>query len=175
VNAFQTGASATEARADDLSHDRGRRLLRAGLVTGVTDGLFSSVLSVAFYHSTVTRLFKGVAAVVLGMSALNGGTGTALIGVLLHFCVAFAWSAVFLFGVLRLAWVRRVLDSRGGVVKIALLYGPFVWLVMSLVVIPVLLHRPPTFNIRWWIQFFGHALFVGLPIVALTARPARNA
>lgn len=33
------------------------RVVRAGLLTGITDGLFSSVLSVAFYDSTVTRLF----------------------------------------------------------------------------------------------------------------------
>jgi len=34
-----------------------------GIVTGIIDGLFSSVLSVAFYHSTVARLFQGVASV----------------------------------------------------------------------------------------------------------------
>ena len=34
------------------------RLARADFLTGVTDGLFSSVLSVAFYHSTVTVSFK---------------------------------------------------------------------------------------------------------------------
>lgn len=149
------------------------RFLRAGLVTALADGLFSSVLSVAFYHSTVTRLWQGVASVVLGKSALDGGNRTALIGVLLHVCVAFAWTAVFLFGVLRLRFVQRVLATHGGVLKIAAIYGPLIWVVMSLVVIPALAHRPPAFNIRWWIQFFGHALFVGLPIVALTTRAAR--
>lgn len=39
---------------------------------------------------------------------------------------------------------------------------------MSLAVIPLLLHRPPVINVRWWVQFFGHIPFVGLPI-ALTA------
>ena len=47
-----------------------------------------------------------------------------------------------------------------------MLYGPFVWAVMSLVVIPLLVHRPPTIGARWWIQFLGHFPFVGLPIVA---------
>jgi len=28
-----------------------------------------------------------------------------------------------------------------------------------------LLHRPPTFNYRWWVQFFGHIPFVAVPIV----------
>jgi hypothetical protein len=142
------------------------RLLRAGLLTGVTDGLFSSVLSVAFYDSTVTRLFQGVASTLLGKGALEGGTRTALVGVLMHFGVAFGWSAVFLLLVLRSAQVRRVLASRHGVVKVAAVYGPFIWLVMSLAVIPLLLHRPPAINIRWWVQLIGHFPFVGLPIAA---------
>jgi hypothetical protein len=143
------------------------RLLRAGLMTGVTDGLFSSVLSVFFYDSTVTRLFQGVASTLLGKQAFDGGTRTALIGVLMHFGVAFGWSAVFLLLVLRSAGLRRrVLASRSGIVKVAAVYGPFIWLVMSLAVIPLLLHRPPTINIRWWVQLIGHFPFVGLPIVA---------
>jgi hypothetical protein len=49
-------------------------------------------------------------------------------------------------------------------------YGPFIWLVMSLVVIPLLLHRPPAISIRWWVQLLGHFPFVGLPIVACANR-----
>jgi hypothetical protein len=145
------------------------RLARAGLLTGVTDGLFSSVLSVAFYHSTVTRLFQGVASVLLGPEALTGGTRTAALGLLMHFGVAFLWSAVFLLLVTRSARIRSVLASPQGTIKVASLYGPFVWMVMSLAVIPLLAHRAPTINIRWWVQLVGHAPFVGLPIVASIA------
>lgn len=152
-----------------MTRDHLSRLVRAGLLTGIIDGLFSSILSVVFYDSTVTRLFQGVASTLLGREALDGGTRTALIGVLMHFGVAFGWSAVFLLLVLRSAWIRRVLGSRYGVAKIAAVYGPFIWLVMSLAVIPLLLHRPPTINLRWWVQLIGHFPFVGLPIVASIA------
>jgi hypothetical protein len=148
-------------RSDSL-----RRLVRAGLLTGVIDGLFSSVLSVAFYGSTVARLFQGVASTLLGPSALTGGTRTALIGVLMHFGVAFGWSAVFLFVILRLRRIATLLASRVGVLAVAALYGPFIWCVMSLVVIPLLLHRPPAITYRWWIQLVGHIPFVAVPIVA---------
>jgi len=141
------------------------RLVRAGLLTALIDGLFSSVLSVAFYNSTVARLFQGVASTLLGPAALTGGTRTAVIGVLMHIGVAFGWSAVFLFLVMRWDVVRRVLESPAGVIKVAAVYGPFVWLVMSLAVIPFLLHRPPSFTIRWWVQLIGQFPFVGLPIV----------
>src|SRR5258707_14494348 len=79
-----------------MTNDRLSRLVRAGLLTGLVDGMFSSVLSVAFYGSTATRLFQGVAATLLGPEALNGGTRTALIGLLMHFVVAFGCSDVFL-------------------------------------------------------------------------------
>jgi|ERR1700730_6299444 len=105
------------------------RLLRAGLLTGITDGLFSSILATAFYQSTVTRLFQGVASTLLGKEAFAGGTPTALFGVLMHFGVAFGWSAAFLFLVMRLRWIRSFLSSRYGMVKVAALYGAFIWMV----------------------------------------------
>jgi hypothetical protein len=134
------------------------RLVRAGLLTAVTDGLFSSVLVVAAYGSTVTRLWQGVAAVLLGPGAFDGGLRTALVGLAMHVAVAFTWSAVFLVLVRRASWLRRLVGSRYGVLKVAALYGPFVWTVMSLVVIPVLVHRPPTIGFRWWVQLVGHSV-----------------
>src|SRR4051794_17430054 len=112
------------------------RIIAAGLLTGMIDGLFSSILSVAFYGSSVTRLFQGVASVLLGRGALQGGTSSAITGILVHFGVAFAWSVFFGVVALRFAWVRKLLGSRFGAARIAALYGPFIWMVMSLVVIP---------------------------------------
>jgi len=158
-----------------MKSDTASRLVRAWLVTGVTDAIFSSVLVSVFYHSTVTRLWQGVASVPLGKEALNGGTTTALIGLLIHFGVAFWWSAVFLFLYMQSARIRALVASRYGVVKVAALYGPFIWLVMSLAVIPLFLHRPPTINFRWWVQLLGHIPFVAIPIVAMIGKePTRT-
>jgi hypothetical protein len=156
-----------------LSNNTLTRLLRAGSLTGVIDGLFAIVLTVALYGSTVTRLWQGVAATLVGPTAFEAGTAGAVLGVLMHFGVAFGWSAVFLFLAARWTRVRRVLSSSYGVIKVAAVYGPFVWLVMSLVVIPLLLQRPPAITMRWWIQLAGHFPFVGLPIVASIGLPAR--
>lgn len=151
------------------------RLVRAGLLTGVIDGLFSSILNVVAYGSTVTRLFQGVAATLLGREALDGGLSTAAVGLLMHFGVAFGWSAVFLLLVTRSPAVRRLLSSPYGAIKVASLYGPFIWMVMSLAIIPLLVGRPPSFNVRWWIQFFGHIPFVAVPIVTSIGRGAGSA
>jgi hypothetical protein len=141
--------------------------VRAWLVTGITDGLYSSVLAAFFYGSTVTRLWQGVASVPLGAEALNGGLRTAAIGLAMHFGVAFAWSAVFLALVLASSWLRDLLATPYGVVAVAAIYGPIIWMTMSLVIVPLFTHRPPAINVRWWVQFFGHIPFVALPIVAL--------
>ncbi len=90
-------------------------LVRAWLVTGVVDGLFSSALSVFAYGSTVSRLFQGVASVPLGPAAFDGGAPTVALGLVMHFGVAFGWSAVFLLLVTRSAWIRGVLRSTRGV------------------------------------------------------------
>jgi len=148
-----------------------RRLVRAGLLTALVDGTFSGCLAAFFYGSTVTRLFQGVASTLMGPRALEGGTHTAAIGVLMHIGVAFGWSAVFQFIVMRFGWIRRQLETPLGVVKVAAVYGPFVWLVMSLVVIPSLTHRPPAITYRWWVQLIGHFPFVGLPIAFASSHP----
>ena len=152
------------------SRDALSRFVRAGLTTAIIDGLFSSVLSVAVYGSTVSRLFQGVASTILGSSAFDGGARTTALGMLMHCGVAFGWSAVFVFVVMRSSWIRRVLASRYGELKAAAVYGPAIWLVMSLLVIPSLLQRPPNISVRWWVQLFGHIPFVGLPIVASACR-----
>jgi len=151
------------------------RLLRSTILTGVSDGLFSSVLVTVFYGSTFARLWQGVASTLIGRSAFDRGVPVVLLGLFIHFCVAFTWSAVFLFIAMRIGRVQRLLAGPYGIIKVAALYGPFVWLMMSLVVIPLFVgHWPPTITYRWWIQLVGHFPFVGIPIVASIVRAGRE-
>ncbi len=149
------------------------RLLRSTIFTALSDGLFSSVLVTVFYGSTFTALWQGVASTLLGRGAFDGGTPNVIVGLAMHCSVAFGWSAVFLFIVSRAGWVRSLLYSRFGVVKVAAIYGPCVWLMMSLVIIPLITHRGlPTLTYRWWVQLVGHFPFVGIPIVWSIGRDA---
>lgn len=147
-----------------------QRLVRAWLITAVSDALFSSVLVTVFYGSTFARLWQGVASVPFGAKALNGGTQSVLIGLGLHLCVALSWSTVFLILWMASGALRRVTASLGGAVAVACVYGPCIWLVMSCGLIPAFTHKPPTINFRWWVQFFGHIPFVAFPIVATIGR-----
>jgi hypothetical protein len=138
-----------------------KRLLVTGLVTGICDGLFATVQSV-ISNGSPQRVWQGVASVLLGPSAIGGSLKTTLIGLLMHFCVAYFWSAVFIFVVMRF-WPRPPWTF-------AIIYGPFIWLVMSFGLIPLLVHRPPAITPRWWVQLVGHIIFVGLPIVVTATR-----
>ena len=146
----------------------------AGILTGIVDGLFSSILSVAFYGSTIARLFQGVASTLVGPGAIDGGSGMTALGILMHFGVAFAWTAVFALLASRFQSIRRALARPGGPLAIATVYGPAIWMVMSLVVIPQLTHRPTTITYRWWIQLIGHIPFVALPIATIVGLPLRR-
>jgi hypothetical protein len=141
------------------------RLLQAWLLIGVVDFAFATCLSVFAYGGTFARLWQGVASVPFGAEMLKAGTRGVAIGIALHFAVAFLWSAVFVLGLSRLGFVRKLLVSPAGVLGVAAVYGPLIWTLMSFVLIQSFTQRPPAINFRWWVQFFAHIPFVALPIV----------
>ena len=141
------------------------RLVRAWLLTAAVDGVFSSVLSV-LYGSTVTMLWQSVGTTAFGSNAFGGGTALAAAGLLAHLGVALAWTMIFLIAYENWPALRRMTDAPGGMLRVASIYGPLIWVVMSMVVIRAATGRAPAITYRWWIQFFGHAVFVALPIVS---------
>jgi hypothetical protein len=146
------------------------RLIPAWLAIAAIDFAFASALSVFGYHSTVTRLWQGVASTLLGPAALQGGARTALIGVIMHIGVALLWTSVFFALYSASPRLRRLVSTPSGVIGVAAIYGPFIWIVMSFVVIQLLTGRSPTIAPRWFVQLFAHIPFVALPIVAMIAR-----
>jgi hypothetical protein len=146
-----------------------RAALVTWLVTAAWDFVCASALSVFAYGSTFARLWQGVASTVIGPSALGMGTRAVALGLMLHLLVAFTWSAVFVFAVAGSPSLRRALARPLGALTVATVYGPIIWLVMSLGVIPLATGKPPTFAFRWWVQVFAHVPFVAIPLV-FTAR-----
>ena len=60
----------------------------------------------------------------------------------MHFGVALGWSALFGILVAQFAWLRRTLSAPGGPFRVAVVYGPLIWMTMSLLIIPRLTGRP---------------------------------
>ena len=146
-------------------------ILATWLVTAAWDFVCATMLSVLAYGSTFARLWQSVAAVVLGAPALTMGARGVAAGLGLHLLVALTWSTIFVLALDRSATLRRAVGPRTGAIAVALVYGPLIWLVMSLVVIRVATGRPTVFGFRWWVQLFAHVPFVTLPLV-FTARRA---
>ncbi|MBI2408932.1 MAG: hypothetical protein HYV19_11570 [Gemmatimonadetes bacterium] len=147
---------------------------RTGLTVGVIDALWAVVLTAAYGRSQAA-LWQGVASVPFGQSMLTGGTSAVFVGLMVHFGVAFFWSAVFLAAHASSPALQRATRSPLGVALVAMVYGPLIWTLMSLVFIPLRTGNPaPAITGRWLIQFAGHMCFVGYPIVRTVARAAHG-
>jgi hypothetical protein len=139
-------------------------ILTAGLLCGVLDGISAILISLP-YGISAARMFRGIAAGVLGpAAAARGGSGTALVGVALHFVIAVGASAVF-YAASRVlpALLDRALMS-------GVLYGIAVHLFMQFVVLPLsAIGRRPFVASRFLLVLMVHIVVVG-PTIALTVR-----
>lgn len=152
-----------------------RTLIRAWAVITVVDGIFATLLPVVAFGEPIGQVWKVVASVLLGRGAVQGGSATLLFGLVMHASVAFVWTSVFMALAVLSPRLRRILATPTGIVLVAALYGPAIWIVMSLLVIPRFTGRTPSIGDRWWIQLFAHIAFVAQPIVGTIARGLRPA
>lgn len=148
--------------------------LRAWALITVVDAIFATVLPVVAYGQPLWRVWQGVAALLLGRGAMQGGVPTILFGLVMHATVALVWTTVFLVLVLLSPPLRRWVARPAGIISVSILYGPLIWIVMSLVVIPPFAGRATVIGDRWWVQLFAHIPFVAQPIVATIGRGLRS-
>lgn len=150
------------------------RLIRAWGLVWLLDGLFATAFNcVAKGDLNVTRVWKGVASVLLGKAALGGGAGAVVVGLAMHAFVALVWSVVLLAVIEGARPVGDLMRRRRGPAVVGAVFGPFVWTVMSFVVVPAFTRRPPTVGGAWWAMWVGHAFSVGIPM-AWALRPSRS-
>ena len=142
-----------------------RALLCGALVVGALDAI-DAIVFFGLRGASPTRIFQSVAGGLLGRSTYRGGVATALLGVLLHFCVALSIVAVYFVASKRV----RVLTRHP--VRCGLVYGLLAHLVMSFVVVPLSAAGKAPFSLPVMLNgLIGHAFLVGLPS-ALFARAA---
>jgi len=113
------------------------------------------------------QVLQSVASGLLGKAAYQGGMKTAVLGSLLHFLIAFIWATFYYIVSRRLA---IMLDRP---ILCGLLFGEFVWIVMTFIVLPLsAIHRwPPSWNAAAIITGpIGHTVLVGLPIAFAVKR-----
>jgi hypothetical protein len=144
------------------------------IAVALSYGLFAFVVYGLIGHTTGTALFQGIASALVGRVAYMGGAKTLTLGVALHFVVALLWSVIFLLALRGTKFIPRMLSTRFGALKVAAWYGPLVYVVMTMAVIPAFTHRVPPLTLNWLVMLLGHIPFVGLPIALIVGRAARR-
>jgi hypothetical protein len=141
-----------------------------GLTAGVLDILDAFVVS-GIRGVGPTRVLHYIASGVMGPTASQGGLGTALLGLTLHFGIAFGAAATYWAASRRLPiLVRRP-------VVCGMAFGLTVWAFMRFIVVPLSLVRAGTGATPLILlinQLTIHALGVGLPIALFASRSARR-
>jgi hypothetical protein len=150
-----------------------RAILWGGLLAGTLDITAACIDVKISYGMGPMRLLQAVASALLGPASFDGGLPTAILGLAMHFTVAFSATTIFyLLG-------RRFPLLLRWPVPAGLVYGAVVFLVMYRAVIPLTIELkshylanftwPPLPKLRWQ-QFIIHLVCVGLPIALMARR-----
>lgn len=135
---------------------------------GVSAGVLDILFAIGLYASrgvSPLRILQSVAAGVLGKETYKGGWVTAVLGLSLHFVIAFGAAAVFYAANRRWTWFTRLPLFAGT------LFGVAVWFFMNLVVLPLsAVTRGPFPPPLWAALVFAHIVCVGWPIAIATRR-----
>jgi hypothetical protein len=135
----------------------------AGLACGVLD-ITAALVVYGSMGLKPLRLLQGIAAGVLGLKSFQGGMATALLGLALHFVIAFGAATVY-FAASR---QMRILVEQAAL--FGPLYGIAVYFFMNRIVVPLSAAVKYPFSIKMMlIGVVIHIFCVGLPI-ALSVR-----
>jgi hypothetical protein len=138
-----------------------KSIVVAGLVVGAVD-LAYAILVYSPHHPLLIP--QHIASGVLGPASFKGGITTALLGVFLHFLIAFGAATAYYLASRKLRFLIR------HAVLCGILYGGWVYIFMHTVVVPLSRvargHMPVGLQVA---EFVEHLFCVGLPI-ALAVR-----
>ena len=155
-------------RPSSSKRSAARVILWAGLIAGTLD--LTAACLVAWLRSGVTpvRVFQSVASGLYGPASFNGGTKTAMLGVVLHFIIATTAAAIYYLASRRLSFLMDQPIIAG------VLYGIMVYLFMNFVVLPLsaVPRRPVPLSGRI-IGLLVIIFCIGLPIALLVRRLSR--
>jgi hypothetical protein len=135
-----------------------------GLACGVLD-ITAALLVYGYFGAKPLRLLQGIAGGVLGPRTYSGGIGTALLGLLCHFVIAFSAAAVYVAASRIMPFLVRHAVLSGA------LYGVAVYFFMNRVVVPLSAAAKFPFSLKMMvIGIVIHIFCVGLPIALAVCR-----
>ncbi len=135
-------------------------LLLGGLAAGIFDSSYAFTRW-GLRGVSPKQILHKVASGLLGPEAFKGGATTAVLGMFLHFTIAFLASTGFYFLYRLFTLVRRWPLLAGA------LYGGFFYFLMIDLVVPLSRTKAGAFA---WIDLLGHIVLIGMPIGFLVSR-----
>ena len=151
---------------DAGGRSRGRAIFWGWILCGVLDITSAIIISIRANGSPV-RMLQGIAGAVLGPKTFEYGPATAVMGLVMHFCVALTATVLFY-------WVSRRIPVLAQLWVLGGIVWGIVWLfVMYRGVIPLMRELRPLYLANaprrplpdvWPVPFFVHIVCVGLPI-----------
>jgi hypothetical protein len=141
-------------------------VVAGGLLAGAFDMAYACIYWAIAADVPAQRIFQSVARGLLGKAAFEGGWGTALLGLALHFFMTLVMAGVYFAASRRIPalWQRPL---AGGAA-----YGLGIYGVMNYVVVPLSAAAGPLpGNTLWtWLSVAMHMLIVGIPIALCVSR-----
>jgi uncharacterized membrane protein YagU involved in acid resistance len=136
----------------------------AALLIGIFDLFDATIYYGTAFGVPPIKIPQSITSGILGRTAYSGGMVTAILGLALHFMIAFAIAAVYILASTRLPLSRRPILSGAA-------YGVAVYFFMNYLVLPLsnVYPRPHYAPGPFANGIIGHILLIGIP-VALIAR-----
>jgi len=142
-------------------------ILTSGLIAGTLDILAAILIyAVILQKTTGVKILQSIASGVFKKEAYTGGSQMALYGLLLHYFIALAFALLYFLVYPYLPFLKKNTIISG------ILYGIFVWLVMSFIVLPIAFPLLPEkhFDFPLILSMLILMFCIGLPIALLTRK-----
>lgn len=144
-------------------------ILLSAIVAAVLDLTAACVTSYLKSGLSPFKVLQYIASAVYGTASFSGGWGSAMVGLLMHFSIAFSVALIyfFLYPTIGLLQKRPILSGA--------ILGLAVWLFLNLIALPLSkIHQPPFATSAVLLGIVLHILLVGLPIALIIKKHFDN-
>jgi hypothetical protein len=150
-------------------------IVTGGIVLGVVDAICAVGINIVFFgQRSFGQTWHAVAYALLGPAALTGGTGTTIVGLAMHFVVAFTWVTAYWIADEYFGNLHRAASARFGIATVGAPLGAVIWLIMNFVVFPMTrLHAGSITSPQFRVFLIQHVVVVG-PVIVWAIRRSRG-
>lgn len=140
----------------------------AAIISGILDAAAGVVIYWIYKGLNPLQVLQYIASGIFGPSVINGSFVYVLIGLVLHFLIAFAFTYAYY---LAFPYIRSF--AKNTYVN-GLIYGAFIWVFMNYLVLPFanIPHSPK--DVVSVLELIWHSVLVGLPIAIIVEKYFKN-